>query len=99
MNKINYKSGTLFLKSVPTSKVPFCQFIAKAAKRFGSVTEVSMKGVFSHYRYQFLGFVFCLEPAHVRYESRFDIDPETCEISNYKSWPVQIADQWFVYGR
>lgn len=99
MKKINLKSGTLFLKSVSTEKEPFCRFIAKASKRFGTVTEVSMKGVFLHYRYQFLGFVVCLEPAHIRYESRFDIDPETLEITNYKQLPVSVADQWFVYGR
>lgn len=99
MNKINYKSGTLFLKSVSTSKIPLCLFVAKAAERFGSVTEVSLKGVFSHFRFHFLFWTFCFVPEHVQYLAKFDIDPETCELKNYRSIPLKVADQWFSYGR
>lgn len=99
MKKVNHKSGTLVLKSVRAEKVPFCRFIARAAQRFGEVSEVSYKGVFSHFRFSFLAWSYCLRPEHERIECRFDIDPETLEIKNYRQFPVMIADQWFTSGR
>lgn len=96
--KINLKSGTICLSSASSKALPFCRIIAKAAQLWGEVAEVSLKGVFRYYRFGFLFWTVCLIPAHTRYECRFDIDPETLQITNYRQFPVEIADQWYFPG-
>jgi len=99
MRTIILQPGTQTLIAVPEEKIPLCRFVAKAAKVFGEVSKVTIKGNFSHWRYDFLFWTFCLEPEHKETLTYIDsyYDDRIGDFPHVIQKEIDVPDQWFTY--